>query len=435
MLVNDFMFWERGCVMKLCKSLAIIVLAITVLTGCTNSSDASETVEQTLNTTTSVTKNNDIVTTKAESQVSAQSSVPSTNTESSTNIIQITESGYPDKLYTEYFIDDRASFLINDIDRIRSDFSKTNEFIDFDFIVDPDPSNIPVESQNRAVDCIINDDELGGSTLTEFVDEYAKDEIASEYVETGVVIPKFYKGWEYDCDGDGNTERYMIVEFPVGGSWTIQYDFKCWIASALVYESCEGEMSRVGFVDFRPYYGSYEDVILLDYGKFKQLIFGGVGRWGELDDNSIYGVVKGKSAKLFSGRQSFYKQGCFLSFSGHQGVSAFMIYDTVENRYRTIWGYPADIRKLKEYDPDDAIPVWEDADDSVYYLYFVIGERYVIDVGNYNCCKYENGRFTNLGCMEGVVIYPIARRVDDSETPFDVDIDYALSFSGASLDN
>ena len=133
----------------------------------------------------------------------------------------------------------------------------------------------------------------------------------------------------------------MIVDYPDGQSWTIEYDFKCWVASALVFEDSSGNISFVKAVDHRPYEYDCKDIIILDYGKFKQIIFGGWGRMGIFDDNTIYGVIDGKNVSLFDGRQFYYKRGCFLYFSGHQDISQLMVFDTTKNDYRVIEGYPA----------------------------------------------------------------------------------------------
>lgn len=387
-------------------------------------------------TTPSVVPETTTVTTSATTTTTTTAAITTKETETTSELVMPDDgNGYPDKLYTDYFIDERARSLAADINQMREDFSKANEFIDFDYIADPDPSDIPLDVQKRAVECVleeIRNNEF--SEIFEHTEEFAADETTSGYIVDGAVTPKFYKGWEYDYDGDGTTERYMIVDYPDGQSWTIEYDFKCWVASALVFEDSSGNISFVKAVDHRPYEFDCKDIIILDYGKFKQLIFGGWGRMGVMDDNTIYGVEDGKSVSIWSGRQSFSKQGCFLSFSGHQGVSAFMIYDTTEQHYRCIFGYPADINKIKELDHDNVITAPEVLDDSKYFIYFVVGERYVVGPGlDYECYKYESGKFEDLGMFNGIVIYPHSQSVEDTEAPFDVDIDYALSVSGAEF--
>lgn len=343
----------------------------------------------------------------------------------------------PDKLYIDDFVDERFRDKLDAFKAANEEFMSTNKFIDYEFISSPEQSDIPADVQDRAMRYITETDAyrsarekiLGmisdGIEINYADSEFYGDEDINDYFMGGEIFPKFVTGWENDFDGDGKTERFFAVTYPCAVS-----DSQVIFPTYLIFESSGGEMSVVDHVD----YLNEEVAVMLDYGDFKQFYLSGHGFMGASEHTTLLGVVDGECRELYASRIWFYKQGCFLSYTGWMGICQFMIFDTQTNEYRHITGYPADIDKIKLYDTDDVIPLYMPDPESKVYLYYVIGGRFLYDSGSGDCYRYENGKFTKCeyGSTDGLTIYPLFKQTDDGvEEWFDVDIAEALEKSGA----
>ncbi|MBR1831678.1 MAG: hypothetical protein IJ784_04500 [Ruminiclostridium sp.] len=336
----------------------------------------------------------------------------------------------PDKLYADDFADERFRGRLDAFKAQNDEFMRTNRFIDYKFIYSPETSDIPEDVQEKAVRCTAESEQyIESSEYTEMFLADPESRIGSEeitaddvmaFINDGKIVPKFLAGWEYDFDGDGKNERFLAVQYP----WLSETEY-VFFPTQLIFENSGGEMSVVDQVD----YLNDDIAAILDYGDFKQFFLNGYGYMSLRDHTTLFGVVEGECREMLSGRIYFYKKGCFLSYGGWMGISRFMIYDTSKNEYRDITGYPADIEKLRVYDP--ALASFEEGSGQTSYLYYVVGGKYVLIPGSTQCYKYENGRITAcsdpLDCIE---IYPLFKPLDDDEW-FDVDIGEALEKSGA----
>lgn len=404
-----------------CATIAVLIAA----GACTGAQTAetparSTTAEQT--TTTEETTTTTAEQTTTTEQTTADTTAADTSGEA------------PDKLYIDEFVDERFRGEVDSFKAQTDEFMRTNKFINYKFINDPEPSDIPADVQERAVKCCAeseqcrksaeNTDLLSDPELNIPYESFDGSDISS-FVSDGVIVPRFVAGWEDDFDGDGKTERFLAVQYPF-----LYPKNPVLFPTQLIFENSNGEMRVVDQVDIL----NNGKAVMLDYGDFKQLYLNGNGYMGASEHTTLFGVVDGECKELYGSRIWFGKQGCFLSFSGWQGFSQFMIYDTAENQYRELTGYPADIEKLKKYDADDILPLYMTDPESTSYLYFVVGGRYVIDTGSAECYKYENGKFAPCedGSADSVLIYPLWKKVGD-EGWFDVDIDAALEKSGTSM--
>ena len=144
---------------------------------------------------------------------------------------------------------------------------------------------------------------------------------------------------------------------------------------------------------------SIETAELLDYGKYKHLIFGSYGFCGADSHDTVFGVRNGKGVVHDSGRVSYVKEKCFLSSFGWQGSGDFMYFDTGANEYRLIQGKEVSEDELKKMDKDGILDYyWEN------YLGFYINPKIELIGGKYYCFNYgfmtpgdiytyENGKF------------------------------------------
>lgn len=417
-----------------CAVLAALIMTAGACGGTqTSGTPAQTTAPAAAETTTAAAETTAAQTTTAETTPAQTESAAETTTAAGTE--EPAESdGAPDKLYIDDFADERFRAEAEGLKAQTDEFMRTNRFIDYKFIYGPEPSDIPADVQARAVQCSAeseqcrssaeNTDVLSDPELNIAYKSFDGSDI-STFISDGAIVPKFVAGWEADFDGDGKTERFLAVQYPF-----LYPQNPVFFPTQLIFENSSGEMSIVDQVDIL----NDDIAVMLDYGDFKQFYLNGHGYMGVSEHTTLLGVVDGECKELYSSRIWFSKQGCFLSYSGWQGFSQFMIYDTTANEYRELTGYPADIEKIKRYDPDDVIPLYLPDPESALYLYYVIGGRYLLDTGSMECFKYENGKFTRCeyGAADGITIYPLWKSVGDTDW-FDVDIDAALEKSGTSM--
>ena len=367
----------------------------------------------------------------------AETAIPQTGaiTDAGSDNVTVTETvqpadAPPDKLYADEFADERFRGRLDAFKAQNEEFMRTNRFIDYKFIYSPETSDIPADVQEKAVRCTAESEQCMESAeymemfLADPESRIGSEEITADdvmaFIRDGKIVPKFLAGWEYDFDGDGKNERFLAVQYP----WLSETEY-VFFPTQLIFENSSGEMTVVDQVD----YLNDDIAAILDYGDFRQFFLNGYGYMGLRDHTTLFGVVEGECRELLSGRIYFSKNGCFLSYSGWMGISRFTVYDTSKNEYRDITGYPADIEKLRVYDP--ALASFDEGYGQTSYLYYVVGGKYVLIPGSTQCYKYENGRITAcsdpLDCIE---IYPLFKPLDDDEW-FDVDIGEALEKSGA----
>lgn len=260
--------------------------------------------------------------------------------------------------------------------------SPNNEFIDFDFIEDYQGTTDIGGLAHKAVEFLMTTDEYAESM--EHIDEFTDKEF-SDYINGGKIVPKFNTAYPNDYDGDGKTETFITVAMPFRVDYTVLTRF-------FIYADSEGNMTLLDHIS-----GVY-DTILLNYGGFKQITFGGSGTAGIEDHTNLYGVVNGEVKKLYGIRGEFCKNNCFLSAFGAQGAGAFMYYDTAAGEYRAITGIDVPIEKIKEMDSTNELSEFYEHLEKYGYLsvQLVGGRYYVVSCGAMDtgtAYLYENGEF------------------------------------------
>lgn len=170
------------------------------------------------------------------------------------------------------------------------------------------------------------------------------------------------------------------------------------------------------------------DTILLDYGRFKQLIWGGFGTCGADENTCIYGVTDGQAKPLYSGRFAFRKENCFLTTHGHMNGGDFMYYDAAADDYVPIAGVEVTLDEIKAMDKDGALADYYEGDNVADYFFGLVGGKYycvnsVMDI--------TEAVFTFDGKFERVENSNVRLRFKDyyrsGEAVIDIDIDKALA--------
>ena len=256
--------------------------------------------------------------------------------------------------------------------------SPGNEFIDFEFIEDYQGTDDIGGLADKAIEFLM--------TTEEYADAMSKfDEIDVEYgepyIKDGKLFPQFETAYPADYDGDGSDETFIILQMPMRYSYSFLYRF-------FIFADSEGNMTLLDHTC------NIYDTVFLDYGKFKQITFGGEGLAGVEDRRGLYGVTDGKAKLLYSGRCSYAKEDCFLSAFGWQGAGDFMYFDTVARAYRGIDGVAVELDDIRAMDTENSLA---DIIDDFFACRLIGGKYYcfirgMMDSGT--VYTYDNGRFT-----------------------------------------
>lgn len=291
--------------------------------------------------------------------------------------------------------------------------SPGNEFIDFDFIEDYRGTTDIGELADKAVEFLMTAEEYAESM--EHIDEFT-DEKFAPYIKDGKIVPQFSTAYPEDYDGDGKTETFIVADMPIlQGKPPL-------IRSFLIFADSGGNMTILW--DESDLY----DTILLDYGKFKQIIWGGFGTCGADENTCIYGVTDGQAKPLYSGRFAFRKENCFLTTHGHMSSGDFMYYDTAANDYVPIAGVEMTLDEIKAMDKNGALANYYEGDEDAARFWGLVG-------GKYYCVLYgrdiTEAVFTFDGKFERVENSNVRLRFKDyyrsGEAVIDIDIDKALA--------
>lgn len=257
-----------------------------------------------------------------------------------------------------------------------------------------------------------NTDSFSLENLKNFYSEEYAEKFAEYFDNSGNIVPKLNTAYPEDYDGDGKTETFIIIDMPY-----VITEAAPAVQSFLVFADSGGNMNILSNAS-----GLY-DTILLDYGEFKQITFGGAGQLGADDNTVLYGVADGKATELLSGRVNFVKEDCFLSTLGWQGMGDFMYYDTVVREYRIIKGVDMKIDDIRVMDTENSLA---DIISSLMGCQLIGGKYYcfirdVMDEGT--IYTYDNGRFT---LVEGSNVR-LSSNLCELEEVVDFDIEQALA--------
>lgn len=295
--------------------------------------------------------------------------------------------------------------------------SADNQFIDFEFIENYQGTTDIGDLADKAVDFLKTTEYYSDSmnNISEF-----SDEEFSDYIADGVIVPKFNIAYPNDYDGDGRTETFIMVDMPY--FWS---EFRPVIRNILIFADNNGVMEVIG--DYS-YFKPERYLVLLNYGKHKQIIFGGDGTCGADMHTILYGVKDGKAVEHFGVRGSFKKENCFLTATDYYGDNCFMYFDTAENEYKGIVGVPVSIDEMKAIDSENFFAEYYSLFEEEGFVYFELVSKNYYRVYRdlwtpAAVYKYENGKFTkiqNSGISNAV-------RNGIPKSVIDIDIDKAIT--------
>ncbi|MCM1022728.1 MAG: hypothetical protein NC395_01555 [Prevotella sp.] len=243
-----------------------------------------------------------------------------------------------------------------------AEVSPDNEFIDYEFIEDYQGRTDIGVLAAKAVDFLAESEYYAESA--ENIGEFTGEEFKIYFDEGGNILPRLRTAYPEDYDGDGNTETFIIVDMPI-----VQGEQPL-VRSFFIFADSRGEMTVLS--DASHLY----DVILLDYGDFKQITFGGSGTCGADDRTGLYGVIDGRAKELYYGRFQLFKEDCFLSVFGRMDSGGFMYYDTAAREYRAIPGKQLSADEIRAMDKDGVLDGFFESDEYGERRYGVVGGKY-----------------------------------------------------------
>ncbi len=289
-----------------------------------------------------------------------------------------------------------------------------NEFIDYKFLTEFPSTTDVGDLADKAVQCLMESEYYKDTEyIKEIYEAHKPEEFAPFFDESGTLTPLFSEAYVDDFDGDGKTEAFIIVDMPF-------YTGACTVRNYLVFADSSGNMSVIE---------NYSDIQLeavLDYGKFKHIIFGGYGWIGADMHSNLFGIVDGKAVDFYSIRGEFVKENCFVSTFGHQGSGDFMYFDTVTQEYRTIVGKEIPLDIIKKMDKDNVLTnYYTDYENETEITVQLIGNKYyllvypIMDPGT--VYTYENGKFVRQENSN------VRRSWAMPNSVYDIDIDRAVA--------
>ena len=241
------------------------------------------------------------------------------------------------------------------------------------------------------------------------------EQFAEYFDNNGKIIPKLNNAYPEDYDGDGKNETFIIIDMPYVA---IEGNAPA-VRSFLVFADSNENMNILSNAS------SLYDTILLDYGDFKQITFGGAGQIGADDNTVLYGVTYGNAVELLSGRNNWSKMDCFLTQTGWMSDWSIMFFNTQENKYCELSGVEVEPDEIRAMDTENSLSdIWDNYKEGDFLHFNRIGKKYYVVITNpipygdepvYIC---ENGRFERI---EDPYI-GIAR-----ESDYDIDFDKAIA--------
>ena len=230
-------------------------------------------------------------------------------------------------------------------------------------------------------------------TTEEYAEAMSKIDEISEvygepYIKDGKIVPQFNTAYPADYDGDGTAETFIVVDMPIINMNNALYSF-------FIFADSGGNMTLLD------HNCNVFDTLFLNYGKYKQITFGGSGIIGAGDHIYLYGVADGKVKELYVGRGNFAKEDCFLSFFGWQGMGSFMYFDTAAMEYVGIDGVTVPEETIREMDTDNVFEnYYSETENARPEPFELVGGKYYLAVFGASdwgsVYVYEDGKFVYL---------------------------------------
>lgn len=343
-------------------SVFLIAVAMSLLlTACRNQQTSAElpSNETTENTESEiVTQETEI--TLSETTLLTTAETTKTATEANTEIISETSS--QSSAETTTIVTTAAVTVTSETTAVTAPKPKQSKFVDFEFTELKGTANIG-KLADEAVEFIKNTD---------------------DYISNGEIIPKIVGAYPDDYDGDGKKETFIMIELPCIDEYSHEYTQKYF-----VFADRNGNMTLLDNIpDNSP-------VSLLNYGNFKQIIFGGFSPYANAEEHySIYGVKSGQAELLYTSQMDYKKEKCFLLAPNKWGQSIMMYYDLEQGKYVNVSNKKMSVSEIQKMDKAGNIK-------NEYYRCFLVGNKFYVMYDSYGSVSgtytYENGKFVKAG--------------------------------------
>lgn len=252
----------------------------------------------------------------------------------------------------------------------------------------------------------VNGNEISGTLTEKAINAATSSKYYMPDNENGNPI-KINSAYTDDFDSDGKEETFILVDIPM--------EFGA--GSVLVFSDANENITVLdAYADLKP-------VAMLDFGDFKQIIFGGNGYFEADDHSAIFGVIDGTAVPL-DRAVGFVKSNCFLVSYSQTGAYEMEYYDTAAKEYRVI--------PNTEISKDDVLYLTTDSEitekiNSAEHLYIIGNYYYIFEYGHdnkiidYDAFIYKNGSFAEPEELVAISYY------DEFKTNVkDLDISYLL---------
>lgn len=223
---------------------------------------------------------------------------------------------------------DRALSQMKPITEPFSPITKGSTPINFEYIENYQ-SAADTDRYAEALQKYVNESFAFSSTTDEVCEAAEKD--FPDYTDNnGSLIPKILAAYPNDYDGDGREEAFVVFEIPFN---TYNNEEPFGLKSFLLFIDDDDEEKWLTYYSRYPV--SADNVVLLDYGSKKHLLF--IGE--EESDTKLYGVKNGYVKEYFSGTDcTVKKNGCLLDISYGAGGGCTLYYDNIADDYLTLSG-------------------------------------------------------------------------------------------------
>lgn len=195
--------------------------------------------------------------------------------------------------------------------------------------------------------------------------------------------------YQYDYDGDGRTETFIIAEV----LWIdTENDNMLCIHNYALFADSGGTVTMLPDIDYS------SDAALIEYDSFKHIVI------GNYECQYIYGVKDGKAEKLstaINDSNGVDAVGCFLGAG-----RGLIYYDAAAEKYLAVKRRTVPIENIKAMDNDNALAKYYEAyDETGYWDALILGDRFYVFSDEKNkeaAYEYIDGKFVQTEDSEQI---------------------------------
>lgn len=364
--------------MKRYMALSIAVVILLFLTACgklQSSAELQSSVTAEISESKTTTQSSETETILSETVSLTTSEAIEATTETTAEIVSETPTSQ-----SETAAETTAVAVATTAETTTAPKPKENKFIDFEITELKGIADIG-KLADKAVEFLKTTDEYRENI--DNINEFSNEEFDA-YISNGKIIPKIIGAYPDDYDGDGKIETFIMLELPCINDYSYKYAHKFFIFA----DSSDNMTLLDNIPENLP-------VSLLNYGNYKQIIFGGFSPYANVEEHYlIYGVKNGQAELLYTSQMNYKKEKCFLLAPNKWGHSIMMYYDLKKGKYVNVSNKKMSVSEIQKMDKAGNIK-------NEYYRCFLVGNKFYVIYDSYGSVSgtytYENGKFVDAG--------------------------------------